>query len=260
MATATSAKPSLVPAILALIVLIIFGYVLFMDLEPSKNRQHDVNPPIEIIDEPPPLTIITEPDPLLQKEQEADAFVSQLAVETTEPVTVAERDDQFVRHDSIITLSNDSADESATISLAIKDIVQDETMADNALFYVHRVTPEDVQGLWGIVQAGLINKFRQGLRIEGIAQNKDVLQAVIPANADERLPSGLSSFLGKILADKVTSSYVYNFKTKTMGRDSNLVYPGQQVIVIHFSPEELKQIYQFFSDQRNQDAETFAID
>ncbi|MDQ7073409.1 MAG: hypothetical protein Q9N32_08150 [Gammaproteobacteria bacterium] len=67
MATATSAKPSLVPAILALIVLIIFGYVLFMDLEPSKNRQHDVNPPIEIIDEPPPLTIITEPDPLLQK-------------------------------------------------------------------------------------------------------------------------------------------------------------------------------------------------
>jgi hypothetical protein len=260
MATATPAKPSLVPAILALIVLMIFGYILFMDLEPSKSRQHDVNPPIEIIDEPPPLTVITEPDDILQKEQEADAFVSQLAVATSEPVKVDEHKDQFVRHDSVITLSDGTTDEPADISLAIKDIVQDDNMADNALFYIHRVTPEDVQGLWGIVQAGLINKFRQGLRIEGIAQNKDMLQAVIPANADERLPSGLSSFLGKILSDKVDSSYIYNFQTKAMGRDSNLIHPGQQLIVIHFSPEELKQIYQFFSDQRNQDAETFAID
>ena len=44
-----------------------------------------------------------------------------------------------------------------------------------------------------------------------------------------------------------------------MGRDSNVIHPGQQLVVIHFSPEELKQIYQFFSEQRNQETETFAI-
>ncbi|MBL1321995.1 MAG: hypothetical protein COA63_013200 [Methylophaga sp.] len=254
MTIAASAKPSLVPAIMALLVLILFGYILFSDLKPSSNTEHDINPPIEIIDAPPPLTIITEPDDLLKKEQEADAFVSQLAIATTEPILVNEDNNQFVRHDSVITLPN--TDEEA---LAIKDIIQDDSIADNALFYVHSVTDKDVQGLWGIVQAGLINKFRQGLRIDGVSPNKDMLQAVIPANADEQLPSGLSSFLGNVLSNKVDSSYIYNLNTKKMGRDSNLIHPGQQLVVIHFSPEELKQIYQFFSEQRNQDIETFAI-
>jgi hypothetical protein len=254
MATIASAKPSLVPAIMALLVLIIFGYILFSDLKPSSSTEHDINPPIEIIDPPPPLTIITEPSDLLQKEQEAEAFVNQLAIATTEPITVDEHNDQFVRHDSVITLPNTDKQ-----TLAIKDIIQDDAMADDALFYVHSVTSEDVQGLWGIVQAGLINKFRQGLRIKGVHQNKDMLQAVIPANADEKLPSGLSSFLGSILADKVNRSYIYNFNTHKMGRNSNVIHPGQQVVVIHFSPEELKQIYQFFSEQRNQEIETFAI-
>ncbi|MFW5427511.1 MAG: hypothetical protein ACKE8G_00990 [Methylophagaceae bacterium] len=254
MAVVASAKPSLVPAIMALLVLIVFGYILFSDLKPSGSTEHDINPPIEIIDAPPPLTIITEPDDFLKKEQEAEAFVSQLALATTEPITVDENNDQFVRHDSVITLAN--TDKQA---LAIKDIIQDDAMADDALFYVHSVTSKDVQGLWGIVQTGLIDKFRQGLRINGISQNKDVLQAVIPANADEQLPSGLSSFLGNILSNKVDSSYIYNLNSQKMGHDSNIIHPGQQLVVIHFTPEELKQIYQFFSEQRNQDIETFAI-
>ncbi|PHS24335.1 MAG: hypothetical protein COA83_08085 [Methylophaga sp.] len=254
MARTTSAKPSLIPAILALLVLILFGYILFSDLKPGSSTEHDINPPIEIIDTPPPLAIITQNEDILQKEQEAEAFVSQLAVATTEPIIVNENNNQFVRHDSIIVLPN--GDEQ---TLAIKDIIQDGDMADDALFYVHNVTDRDVQGLWGIVQTGLINKFRQGLSIKGVSQNKDMLQAVIPANADEQLPSGLSSFLGKILSSKVDSSYIYNFNTKKMGRDSNVIHPGQQLVVIHFSPEELKQIYQFFSEQRNQETETFAI-
>ncbi len=254
MAVVASAKPSLVPAIMALLVLIVFGYILFSDLKPSSSTEHDINPPIEIIDAPPPLTIITEPTDLLKKEQEAEAFVNQLAIATTEPITVDKHNDQFVRHDSIITLPN--TDKQA---LAIKDIVQDDAIADDALFYVHSVTDKDVQGLWGIVQTGLINKFRQGLRIEGISQNKDRLQAVIPANADEKLPSGLSSFLGSILANKVDSSYIYNLNSHKMGRDSNIIHPGQQLVVIHFTPDELKKIYQFFSEQRNQEIETFAI-
>ncbi len=249
-----ASKPSLIPAFLALLVVVIIGYILFFNLKPSSNIEHDINPPIQIIDTPPPLTIIIEPDELLQKEQEAEAFVSQLAIATEESVTVSENNNQFVRHDSLITLAGTDV-----TLLAIKDIVQDETIADDALFYVHLVTEDDVQGLWGIVQAGLIDTFRQGLRIEGISKNRDMLQAVIPANADEQLPSGLSSFLGKILSDKVDSSYIYNFNTKKMGRDPDLIHPDQQLIVIHFSPDELKQIYQFFAEQRNQDIETFGI-
>lgn len=128
----------------------------------------------------------------------------------------------------------------------------------NSLFYLHRVTEEDIQGLWGIIQAGLIRNFRQGIRMQrnGAEQKVSVL---IPSDADEPLPTGLSSFLGKVLHQKVSNSYVYNFNTHTMGYDPNLIHPGQELILIRFSADELKDIYQFFAEQRNNTTETFAI-
>jgi hypothetical protein len=144
-------------------------------------------------------------------------------------------------------------------AITLKDLTLSKSLPDDALFYLHRVTDRDVQGLWGIIQAGLISKFRQGIQLEGIAPNKDVIQAIIPADADERLPSGLSSFLGKILKNKVDNSFIYNLKTRTMGHDANLIFPGQQLILIHFPADELERIYRFFSAQRNQNIETFAI-
>lgn len=144
-------------------------------------------------------------------------------------------------------------------AVTLKDLTLSESLPDDALFYLHRVTERDVQGLWGIIQAGLISKFRQGIQLEGIAPNKELIQAIIPADADERLPSGLSSFLGKILKNKVDNSFIYNLKTRTMGHDANLIFPGQQLILIHFPSRELEQIYQFFSEQRDQNIETFAI-
>tara|TARA_R110001606_G_scaffold395213_1_gene567068 strand:+ start:58816 stop:59913 length:1098 start_codon:yes stop_codon:yes gene_type:complete len=144
-------------------------------------------------------------------------------------------------------------------AVTLKDLTHSESLPDDALFYLHRVTDHDVQGLWGIIQAGLIDKFRLGIQLEGIARHKDLIQAIIPADADERLPTGLSSFLGKILKNKVDNSFIYNLKTRSMGHDANLIFPGQQLILIHFPSSELKQIYHFFSEQRNQDIETFAI-
>lgn len=146
-----------------------------------------------------------------------------------------------------------------SIELSVNDIVKSGGLDDNALFYLHRVTEADRQGLWGIIQSGLIQRFRQGLPLEGIGINKDLVRVTIPADADEPLPTGLSSFLGKILNNKVESSYIYNYTTSTMGHNPDLIYPGQQLILIHFSNDELKQIYQFFADQRNEQAETFAI-
>ena len=128
----------------------------------------------------------------------------------------------------------------------------------DSLFYLHRVTEEDIQGLWGIIQTGLIRNFRQGIRLQrnGAERNVSVL---IPADADEPLPTGLSSFLGKILHQKVSTSYVYNFSTHTMGYDPDLIRPGQELILIRFSGDELKDIYQFFAEQRSNTTETFAI-
>jgi len=143
--------------------------------------------------------------------------------------------------------------------LDIADLIDsDSAEMQDSLFYLHRVTEEDVQGLWGIIQTGLIRNFRQGIRLhrDGAEQNVSVL---IPADADEPLPTGLSSFLGKILHQKVSTSYVYNFNTHTMGYDPDLIRPGQELILIRFSGNELRQIYQFFADQRNKTTETFAI-
>lgn len=372
MSTAPSARPSLIPSFLALLVVIFFGYLLYSDLAPSRT-EHTVNPPIEIIDPPEqtPLTIITADDEALNNEeiteQEAHVFVENLSPKTSKAITINEHDDQFVRPDSLIALPDleyrtttieilladkylaadtpiilnfDSEEHSQTTlsdlalhiedhtetitiittddkkltapladllnrtgldqnsditlilikkhsikthfadlatldispaqpleavishsiqELSLKEMIPESAQTADTLFYLHRVTKNDVQGLWGIIQAGLIDKFRQGLLLEGISQNKDLIQAVIPSDADEKLPSGLSSFLGKILSSKVNSSYIYNLKTKAIGFDANMIHPGQQLVLIHFSPDELKQIYQFFSEKRNHGTEAFAI-
>lgn len=372
MAKSVRPSPSLIPAILALLVLFVLGYVLFADLQPSRT-EHTVTPPIEL--EEPELEVITEelPPPDIEEtqrlQQEADTFIENLAPSPAEDqvVTITEQQDEFVRHDGTIAipklerrdttiaelikdknleddtpitleyleteetrttlreldesiedktrritledadghrreapladlLNDKSLDPSAPITvisehkrteqttagelaasglspsqevtatitqgvqeLSVKDIVQSGELPDNAMFYLHRVTERDRQGLWGIIQSGLIQRFRQGLALEGIAPNKELVRVTIPADADEPLPTGLSSFLGKILDQKVKSSYIYNFYTNTMGHDPDLIFPGQQLILIHFSPEELKRIYLFFAEQRNERAQSFAI-
>lgn len=372
MAKSARPAPSLIPAVLALIVLVVLGYILFADLQPSRT-EHTVTPPIEV--EEPELEVISEetieaaPDQQQVMEQEAATFVDQLAPAPAEQeaVTVTEQQGEFVRHDGTIViprleqrnttigdlLKDDSLDADtpltlhfietekqtttleqldaetedkteviileqpdgsrrqapladlmndksldknapvtviseqkrskqmtagelaesgiapsqkviATINrgieeLSVKDIVQSGELPDNALFYLHRVTERDRQGLWGIIQGGLIQRFRQGLSLEGIASDKDLVRVTIPADADEPLPTGLSSFLGRVLNQKVETSYIYNFSTHTMGEDPDLIHPGQQLILIHFSPGELKKIYLFFAEQRNKNAQSFAI-
>lgn len=372
MAKPARPAPSLIPAILALLVIVILGYILFADLQPSRT-EHTVSPPIELVEQELEVVDIEgyQPTPERQQvmEEEAAVFVDKLAPapEDEQVVTVTEQQGEFVRHDGIIAipklehrtttiaalqqdkslaadtpltlhfieqersstsleqlakemddhhqiitieqadgsvlkapladlLNNKDLDLAAAITLitehkrteqmtagelansdiaasqqvmvtinrgieelSIKEIVQSGELPDNALFYLHRVTEADVQGLWGIIQQGLIQRFRQGLSLEGIASNRDLVRVTIPADADEPLPTGLSSFLGRILNQKVESSYIYNFGTHTMGHNPNLVHSGQQLILIHFKPNELQRIYVFFAEQRDEQAQSFAI-
>src|SRR6056297_3512505 len=125
MAKSARPAPSLIPAILALIVLIVLGYILFADLQPSRT-EHTVNPPIEL--EQSELEIIDEeviksvPDQEQVMEEEASTFVDNLAPtpEEREAVTITEGQGDFVRHDGTIILPN-LEQRNTTIDELLKD-------------------------------------------------------------------------------------------------------------------------------------------
>lgn len=209
-----------------------------------------------------PITVVTEsgeeitaPLTNLLKRDDVNVTVTEIRRESKQrQLTARELADSGIATDQEMNVTiNRGVQE-----IAIKDILGDDIMTDNSLLYLHRVTEADRQGLWGIVQTGLIEKFRRGMRIEGLGRQSTV-SVIIPSDADEPLPDGLSSFLGKILDGKVSTSYVYNFKTNSMGRDPNLIHPGQQLILISFSPDELRDIYMYFAEQRGESVKTFAI-
>ena len=49
-----------------------------------------------------------------------------------------------------------------------------------------------------------------------------------------------------MISDKTSKSYVYNYENGKMGRNPDLIYPGQEIVIISFTPEELAEIYQHF--------------
>ena len=116
----------------------------------------------------------------------------------------------------------------------------------DSILYVHTVQPTDEQGIWGIVQFGLIDNFARGMAIR---HGKDIetYTVRIPRDADERLEDQSSSFLGKLIDRKTKDSYVYNFRENRMGRNPDRIYPGQEIVIINFEPEELRSIYRHFA-------------
>ncbi len=124
-------------------------------------------------------------------------------------------------------------------------LMNEETVAEYSIFYVRNITSDDVQGLWGIVHNGLVKNFASGIAIR---RNQEIenYQVDIPTNADERLDDDSSSFLGKMIDRKTRESYVYNYERGIMDRNPDIVHPGQEVVIIGFTPEELYKIYEHF--------------
>ncbi len=260
---------TLISLLLTLLVILGVGYLLVTNSPPAPIIDA-TPPPLEIINEPPPLIIMEEStaalatDELIQ--QDAEHFVDILKKPQNIPVIISDSQGGFVRHDSEIILirnsepndTDDTAERDPT-TLRIQNIIQDPSLHSDDMFYLHHVTERDQQGLWGIIQHGLVEKFRAGLSLEGISHTRDTLQVIIPADADEQLTNGLSSFLGKLLSQKVHSSYIYNLETKQLGHNPNIIQAGQQLVLIKFSPDELKSVYQFFAQQRQQAVQTYGI-
>jgi hypothetical protein len=136
-------------------------------------------------------------------------------------------------------------------ALTLAQLLPGERDLQKDTFYVHAVTGEDLQGIWGILQRGLMDQFLKGVAIPaGEIPRGQLLQLRIPEDADEPRRNGYSSFLGRVLDRKTKESYVYNYSSGRMGKNPDYIYPGQELVISRFSREELVEIYKHFARKR----------
>lgn len=128
--------------------------------------------------------------------------------------------------------------------IRLQELLNDPDNTAGKLFYIHGVTDNDRQGLWGIIQSGLIKTFATGLEVK-----QSRISADIPQSADEKLNNSTSSFLGTILDHKVKDTYVYNYEKGILGQNPDLITPGQELIIVTFTEAELIDIYNHFATQ-----------
>ncbi len=124
-------------------------------------------------------------------------------------------------------------------------LMGEKEFSSDTIFYVRKINKTDQYGIWGVIQNGLVNNFAKGIAIKR-AEALEKYQVDIPKDADERLEDQSSSFLGQLIQNKSRESYVYNFEKGKMGRNPDLIYPGQELVIISFTPNELVNIYQHF--------------
>ena len=169
---------------------------------------------------------------------------STLVVKQPLASTVASEPDQIMK-----LISEENVIDTKTLSpgdkIRLKELLSNPDMAAGNIFYIHAVTPNDMQGLWGILQRGLTNTFREGIKLS--SNSGQTLIAEIPELADEVLENQHSSFLGEFLYSKVNDIYIYNYQQGMLGKDPNLIKPGQQLVIVSYSENELIKIYEHFT-------------
>lgn len=130
--------------------------------------------------------------------------------------------------------------------IKLKELLNQSDSNGKRIFYIHAVNPNDRQGIWGILQKGLTDTFAKGITLS----DKDkLIKTTIPLEADEILANRESSFLGKLLHNKVTSTHIYNFQQGLLGQNPNLITPGQQLIIVTFTEDELLGVYNHYNQQ-----------
>jgi len=117
---------------------------------------------------------------------------------------------------------------------------------EEQLYFVHTVTKDDQQGVWGVIQTGLIEKFAAGIAVER-RDDLATYRVLIPGAADERLPSGFSSFLGKVLHQKTAEAIILRPGLRRPPRPNVPLDAGRDVVVVGFTPAQLIAIYQYFA-------------
>lgn len=145
-------------------------------------------------------------------------------------------------NNSTISVSTDT-----TLPLAqqikLNELLNNPDQNGEQVYFIHAVNQGDDKGLWGIIQNGLTRTFTAGLVLPG---DSEKVFAEIPEEADEKLANQQSSFLGKVLQSKVKETYIYNFRQGILGENPDLIKPGQQLVIVTFSKQELIGIYNHF--------------
>lgn len=146
---------------------------------------------------------------------------------------------------SSASAASSSAPELALDRIRLQELLQDPDQAAHEVFYIHSVRPDDRQGLWGILRRGLIDTFARGIRVQDRSR---LLSVAIPEDADALLEDRSSSWLGRLLHDKVEQTWIYNHQQGLLGQNPDVIHPGQQLVIVRFSEEELISIYNHFSE------------
>ncbi|WP_339891625.1 hypothetical protein [Neptuniibacter pectenicola] len=155
----------------------------------------------------------------------------------------------IIKTDTATTASgSDNANPLTSLSLEnqikLQELLDNPDQAASNIYFIHAVNENDDEGLWGIIQHGLMSTFTKGLVLPGLDKTVTV---DIPKDADEKLDNKRSSFLGQILKNKVDRTYIYNYEKGILGDNPNLITPGQQLIIVTFTEEELITIYNHFT-------------
>ena len=134
--------------------------------------------------------------------------------------------------------------EAATIA---ELLMRENKFDPDSIFYVRTIRDTDDQGIWGIIQAGLIDNFARGMAIRR-GEELGTYRVHIPRLADEPLDdeTGRSSFLGQMIYHKMRRSTLYNIKLGRIATHPEAIQPGQQIVIVDFSPNELVSIYRHF--------------
>ena len=121
-------------------------------------------------------------------------------------------------------------------------------VGEHDIFYVHAVTPNDHQGLWGIIQQAVAENFARGVRIT-LGERTDTYRVTVPENADELLDDRSSSPLGLMIHRKSRETIVYNRGVGRLTQDPDVtLYPGNEIIIVGFEPGELIRLYKHFAN------------
>jgi hypothetical protein len=139
-----------------------------------------------------------------------------------------------------------TGDAPAGTVIQLKELLDQSDSNGKNIFYIHAVNQNDEQGIWGILQNGLTDTFARGITL---SDSTTLIQTIIPEEADETLENRKSSFLGKLLHEKVSTTHIYNFQQGLLGQNPNMIRPGQQLIIVTFTEEELLNVYQHYSQK-----------
>lgn len=140
--------------------------------------------------------------------------------------------------------TNTSLPQALKNQIKLQELLDDPDQSEQKVYFIHAVNEGDHEGLWGIIQHGLMQTFTTGLTLPGLDKTVTV---DIPKEADEKLANKRSSFLGQVLKGKVDKTYIYNYQKGILGDNPHLIKPGQQLIIVTFTEQELMAIYNHFT-------------